>query len=329
MNPKRKPRQHLRTLFQRPDRLTEPLYVVTVVFNSARYRSRWKLYQDFVRYVEQSPAAILYTVEIAFGEREFLTEPGPQTLQLRTHHELWLKERALNLLVQRLPSDWKYVAWIDADVAFARHDWTDETKHKLQHHPMVQLWSFANDLSNDFEPVADHRGFVYSLAHHDVAPTRPAGYPGSPPSPIWWHPGYGWAMCRETWDQLGGLLDIAPLGAADVQMAYALVGDIDRTLPQGMHPRYLELAHRWQERAASAIRQDMGHVPGLLLHYWHGPKAQRRYATRGQILVDTQFNPDMDLCPDSQGLWQLTHRSNELRDRVRHYFHIRNEDSTS
>src|SRR5678809_704271 len=104
------------TYFSRPDTLEDPLYVITTIFNAPRFRVRWKLYQDFKYWVEQSPAAKLYTVEVAFGDRAFVTEPGPTTLQLRTTDELWLKERSLNLLAQRLPPDWKYVAWMDADV---------------------------------------------------------------------------------------------------------------------------------------------------------------------------------------------------------------------
>src|SRR3954466_3874591 len=113
-----------KTLFGRPDRLADPLYVVTPVFNACRFRSRWKLYEDFVRMVEHS-GAILYTVEVAFGDRDFVvTQPdNPRHLQLRTWHEIWLKEHSINLLVERLPRDWKYCAWVDADVFFSRYDW--------------------------------------------------------------------------------------------------------------------------------------------------------------------------------------------------------------
>ena len=45
-------------LFSRPDQIKEPLYVITSVFNAVRYRTRWKLYQDFVRMVEASGAIL-------------------------------------------------------------------------------------------------------------------------------------------------------------------------------------------------------------------------------------------------------------------------------
>jgi len=98
--------------------LHDRLYVVTVVFNPLRLRSRMWNYWTFQNMVEKA-GGILYTVEVAFADREFeITESGnPRHLQLRARDnaEIWLKENALNLLIERLPSDWKYVAWIDAD----------------------------------------------------------------------------------------------------------------------------------------------------------------------------------------------------------------------
>src|SRR5213594_4290745 len=103
------------TLFQRPDKLLDPLYVVTTVFNSQRFRSRWRLFEDFIERVLHSGSKLI-VVEVAFGKRKFVfptgDECGPltiplsedfQILQLRTSHELWLKENAINLGVQRLP----------------------------------------------------------------------------------------------------------------------------------------------------------------------------------------------------------------------------------
>ena len=74
-----------KTLFSRPDRLHDPLYVVTTVFNATRYRSRWRLYEDFAKHVAEA-GAILITVEIAFGERDFAVTQAddPRDVQLRT-----------------------------------------------------------------------------------------------------------------------------------------------------------------------------------------------------------------------------------------------------
>ena len=113
--------------------LADSLHVLTMLENPLRWQARYRNYWMFERHVEQS-GAILYTCEIAFREREFeITRAGnPRHLQLRASSELWRKENALNLLAARLPADAKYLAWIDADVQFARPDWAQETLHLLQ-----------------------------------------------------------------------------------------------------------------------------------------------------------------------------------------------------
>lgn len=314
--------------FRRPDVVTEPLYVVTTVFNSPRYRSRWKLYGDFAKRVVEAGAKLVIA-EVAFGERAFaLTEPNRiDHVQLRTSHEIWHKERALNLAVQRLPQDWKYVAWIDADVQFLRDDWADECVHALQHYPVIQMWRTATDLDPDYEPIATMESFAW--CHERGLPTKvhPGGYydaagGGRIKYP---HPGYAWAMRRDAWDTLGGLIDWAILGAGDANMAHALLGQVDWTLQLDYHPGFVKQFHIWQERAES-IKQNLGCMRGGILHHWHGPKTLRRYQTRPEILVRHQFDPAVHIKPDWQGLHQLSGPPG-LRDDIRRYFHERNEDA--
>ena len=185
-------------LFQRPDQVPSELVVVTPIFNPLGYRSRWKLYEDF-KYMVERAGVKLMTVEVAFANREFaVTKPGdPWNLQLRTNSELWLKENLINLAVARIPQDWSYVAWVDADIAFARHDWANETIRKLQHHPVVQMWSQATDLTPDYETLQGHRSFAWCY-HNDGEPKM--GRYGMHGRKHHWHPGYGWAWRREAWD---------------------------------------------------------------------------------------------------------------------------------
>ena len=320
------------TRFQRPDRITSPLYVVAVIFNPIRFRSRWKLYQDFAKRVDESGAK-LFTVEAAFGQREFaIASPDdPLTLGVRVSQELWLKENLVNLGVQRLPPDWRYVAWVDADVAFARDDWADETRQQLQHHPVVQMWGQSIDLGPKHEPLNAAKSFAWCHVNHSPKPPASGGYyyygQGKGSRGLW-HPGYAWAMRRDAWDHVGGLIDFSIVGNGDNQMANGIVG----TMAQAVHssligsPYYRDLM-LWQERAERYLKHDLGYVDGLLLHYWHGKKAQRQYKSRWQILVDSKYDPALDLKRDWQGAFQLTDRSEVLRDGLRYFGRARNEDS--
>jgi hypothetical protein len=87
----------------------------------------------------------------------------------------------INSAVARLPDDWQYMAWVDADITFLRPDWVQETIQQLQHHAVVQMFEYAVDLPQD--------GYYYTKT-------------------MSFHPGFAWACRREAWEKLGGLLDI-------------------------------------------------------------------------------------------------------------------------
>lgn len=280
----------------------------------------------------EEAGAIPYIVEIALRHRDFvLTEPdNPRHLQLRTNHELWFKENALNLLAARLPHDWKYVAWIDGDITWSRDDWADETRHALQSWPIVQMFSQVHYLNADEEIIQSARGFAYSLATGQPLPTFPGSvsYP-SVGAGAYWHPGFAWAARRDAWDGFGGLLDVCIMGAGDWHMAWAFIGEYERVLHGGFHPAYQHAIRQWSVRADRHIKRNIGFVKGLILHHWHGSIAKRQYWSRQLRLMQAKFDPTRHLYRDYQGLWQLDDHAIELRDAYRQYSRDRDEDSNA
>jgi hypothetical protein len=303
----------------------EQLHVIAVISNLSRYRSRYELYQKFEDYVNKSPDCMLHTVEASFGERPHAVTVASNRnhIQVNTSHELWHKENLINLGISRLPADWKYVAWIDADVTFSRPDWAIETVHQLQHFPVVQMFSQVQDLGPDYTTLNTRPGFGYAYVHG--LPIHPTGYYAKS-----WHPGFAWAARREFVDAVGGLVDWAILGAGDYHMACGIIGQMGRSMPTGLTPAYVDSLNLWQARAEKYGQHNLGYVKGLLVHHWHGKKADRKYFDRWKILVDEQYNPVTDIKKDSQGLYQLvveSRRQERLRDKLRLYFRSRNEDS--
>jgi hypothetical protein len=299
----------------------DKLWVIAVISNPARYRSRYELYRKFESFCQKS-GANLFTVELAFGDRPFeLTQDeDPDDLQLRTYDEIWHKENMINLAIQRLPLDWKYVAWIDADIEFMRQDWLEEIVHQLQHYHVIQLFQNAVDLGPNGEVIKTHDGFAWSYVNRRPLPNARYNYPH-------WHPGYAWAARREAINDLGGLMDFAILGSADHHMAWALVNKVEQFAPKQISPAYKRKLLTWQERANRHIRQNIGYMPGTIYHHWHGRKKDRKYVERWQILLKHGYDPDQDLQRDWQGLYRLSDRGLRMRADLREYFHIRNEDS--
>jgi hypothetical protein len=318
-----------------PDRL----YVITPISNPQRFRSRYELYRQFEKHVEEA-GAVLFTVEMAFGGRAFeVTQAGHQQhVQVRGSHVMWYKENLINIGISRLPADWQYVAWIDADVKFVREDWAQEALQQLQHHKIVQLWSQIQDVSPDYEQLrsAYPNSWCYNWLNGKspiVLPGQDRCYPYPYPGGKGWYgpPGLGWAARREAIDALGGLVDWAIVGSGDAYMAACLIGGVQYQLRKDYHPEFNRQFMLWQDRAEKHIRRNIGYVPGLAIHYWHGKKSNRAYIDRNAIMVRHKFNPLTDLKRDWQGLWQLVDhgdlRSIRLRDELSNYFRTRNEDS--
>lgn len=307
-----------------------PLDVIAVVSNPVRYRSRYDLFRAFEAHAIESGAR-LTIVEMAFGGRPFeITETdNARHVRVRSSAELWHKENLVNIGISRLPSDWRYVAWIDADLTFARPDWVQETLQQLQHYDVVQMFSQAHDIGPNHEVFGTYAGFVWCYLNK-IAPKWVDAYHRKGAD---WHPGYAWAARREAIDGLGGLIDTAILGAGDRHMAAGLIGQMAKTIDPRLNKRYGELLLHWQERAETIIKRNIGFVEGSVIHHWHGPKAARGYMDRWKILIDHQYNPDTDIKRDSQGLYQLSGRldarSIGLRDDIRAYFRSRNEDGTN
>lgn len=324
--------------FHRPDIVRQPLYVISPVFNPQRYRTRWKLYMDFCKYVLSQNEAILITIECSFGEREhvFKESISDRHFIIHTHssQEIWLKENLINLAISRIPSDAKYIAWVDADITFARPDWVGETIQKLQHYDYVQMFSEAHDMTHNFEVLTTHKSFMWcyknlgikSLYNQKNKSIKAKGMKSSGDG-HYWHPGYAHACRIDLINKVGGLIDWGILGGGDTFMCYALIGELRaRNMPNSLGPSGVLWLGEWERRAEQFIKRNVGYVDGTIYHAWHGAKKNRGYYDRGQILTNAKFDPVKDLKKDFQGLWQINPDNIVLRDDARKYFSLRNED---
>jgi hypothetical protein len=347
---------------------TTGFYVIAVCSNPVRYSTRYKLFTEFTAHmadlgVDDDHTKVegygnLIVVEQAFGDRPFeiTSSDNKNHLQLRTQHELWHKENMINLGVQhltKLDPNWKYVAWIDADVAFQRRDIVAETVHQLQHYDIVQLFSHAIDLDPLGKPILTQEGFMYSYlngigaAGEDsktkILPRKwfTSGDPYDPYSGEWtkevkikkktnfWHCGFAWAARRRVFDKMQ-LLDTPILGSADHSMAMSMIGYAEKSIMKGTTKGYAEPILVWQDMIEHHVKRNVGYVSGTLTHGWHGTKKNRNYVNRWDIIIKNKFNPYTDLSRDAQGLYRLldydSPRYRGLRDDIRDYFRQRQED---
>ena len=331
----------------------DKLYVITCINNPGRYLTRWRHYREFEKHIADA-GAVLYTVEAAFGGREFeITQRGkPGNIQIRGGDltEIWLKENLMNIGLHHLPPEAKYVAFIDADITFARPDWAQETLHMLQHYSVVQMYTDIVYLSHEGRTLNQINSFMDAWLNHKELRTvngmatretfktpgqqkehKHQQYPYAGMKGGFGQPGAAWAWRREALDVVGGLIDISILGSGDYQMAAALIGHLGISVAKSYSDGYQKVLYAWQDRTERHIRRNVGCVNGTILHSWHGPMKSRGYDWRWKILSQFAYDPASDLTRDSQGLLRLHDDGSErfinLRDSLRSYFRQRSEDA--
>jgi hypothetical protein len=299
------------------------LHVVVPINNYVQYKRRYELLEKFLQHMATLPGIIVYIVEVALHERPFVcTEANnPRHLQLRTNSVMWHKENMINLMVEKLPRNWKYVAWVDGDIEFQNKHIAHDTIHQLQTHDIVQMFQSVVNQGPDGQVVSTFNGFCYEYAKRGFSldsDFRKYSH---------FHPGFCYAATRKGWNAMGGLIDFAILGSADHSMVLGLIGQIDQSRPGNVSDAYKRRLKEWENRVERGIQRNIGFVKGTIMHGWHGRFADRKYVERWSIIVENGYNPDTDIMRDWQGLYAFDEPKPRLRDQLRHYFLQRNEDT--
>ena len=211
------------------------------------------------------------------------------------------------------------MAWVDADISFLNPNWITETIEALQHYPVVQMFESAVDEGPTGAVIATFNSFGANFLK-GIPPLALAQSTGEYYG-AFGHPGFAWAMRRDAFDTVGGLIDKAILGAADHHMALALIGQAKLSMPGNISSGYSDMILEWEERVvADRLVNNLGAVPGTISHHWHGSKNKRNYIGRWEILTRHKYDPRFDIKRNSQGLYQFTAKGERMRQDLRNYF---------
>ncbi len=316
------------------------LHVIIVISNPCKYFRRYILALEFIKRIrkENNKYIELYVVELEYKnyidisnnirECKFeVTQPDEieniKHLQIicPNSNPIWHKENMINMGVRHLlPENWKAMAWIDADIEFDNVHWAEDCLKILgsNNYDMVQLFSNAMDLDQNNEIMQIFTSFGYQYTHQKkYKPSNVNNY---------WHPGFAWACTRNAYEKMGGLFDLGILGSGDNHMALAFIGKSEFSLSSNMSKGYNDAVKEYECKILDN-KLKLGYVPGIIKHYFHGSKKNRKYMERRQVLITHQFDPKIHLMKDETGLLLPTKECpQELLDDIKQYFVERNED---
>lgn len=296
------------------------LNVIAVISNPFLYARRYILMKEFIHRIEMEETNVnLCVVELAYGSQKFIItdKHNKNHLQIRTETPFWHKENMINLGVKKLlPKDWKAFAWIDADIEFENNNWALDTLKILNGcKDIVQLFSHAVDMDRNLNTMS-----VFNSAGYQYT----KGLRFSSKGANLWHPGYAWAITRSAYDKIGGLYEKAILGSGDNIMMLSLLNKASYGINDESSLNYKNSVLMYQQKMKTL---RFGYVPGVIRHYYHGTKENRRYRDRWQILLNHEYEPDVFIQHDDFGILIPTESfSQELKDDIMEYFKERKED---
>ena len=293
----------------------ENLHVIMVISNPCNFKKRYKLAREFISRMSLEKNVILYVVEVVYSDQQFhVADPtNERHLRIRTWESpIWLKENMVNMGVDLLlPQDWKAMAWIDADIEFDNPYWALDTLKVLNgSRDIVQLFSHCVDMDEEEEQMKIFNSYGYQYSRNSEKE--------------FWHPGYAWAMTRSAFDSLGGLYDLGILGSGDYNIAKSISNQGAESIHQGNSDGYKTTLRMYQQNA-KFLR--LGYIPGVIRHYFHGSKKNRKYGDRWKILVKYQYDPLKHVTKNEFGLMVPTPECPPgLLEEILQYFQERNED---
>jgi hypothetical protein len=289
----------------RPDRDGDDFWAITSYFNPAGYRSKYVNYQQFRKHL----AVPLMAIELSYGpDFELKDDDAEIVLRRRGRDVLWQKERLLNIALAALPSRCRRVAWVDCDVIFESRDWPGQTRSQLDRFALVQLFSHVYRLPQGCGPDQERPPNIDF--QNSVSFLIDSGMPT-------------WAAGRELLES-HGLYDACIVGGGDAAMVRAAYGRFEDALRLQCLDRDHYLA--WAMPFHQAVRSNVGHVAGNLLHLWHGDTSLRSYRQRNSDLAKFEFNPAADIAADCNDVWRWSSDKPAMHEFVRNYFRSRRED---
>lgn len=305
------------------------LWVITTYFNFVSYKRRLANYRLFRKHLQ----APLLTIELAArGEFVLNGEDADVLIQCSDGDVMWQKERLLNHGLSRLPESCRYVAWVDCDLLFEEPEWIERAVKELQRVPLLQPFNQVIHASREAQVTGfglkdgwiAQSSMGAALAqggsfedYMRAVMRRAAGTPAS---------GMAWVARRELLER-HGWFDASIIGGGDTALVCAafdrpqMVADLHY-----LNARQRERYEAWALPFRDEVQGRVAHIPGTILHLWHGELPDRLPRERHHGLREHGFDPQTDITIGKDGAWRWATDKPALHRYLQRYFAARWED---
>jgi len=310
---------------------------ISTFFNPGRHQNKVDNFREFHTSVASQGLQML-CVELVFGTAGFQLSADDCDIFIprRTSegNTLWQKERLLNIALENLPNTVEKVMWLDSDLIFLNDNWVPETAELLDRYPVVQPFGWMTYL-----PAGE--GAEYANTHLATLPLgqgvgavyHAAGLGVSSFNEndmcfrsnfVMGHPGFAWAARRDIISATG-FYDRSIIGGGDRIMLNAFTGHFGG-ISKKMPPAMAMAVRAWAHPLSAIVgASNISYTPGVVLHIWHGDRANRDYTHRYQILLSNSYNPAEDVRVNGAGVLEWNSEKPRLHQQVTEYFNNRKE----
>lgn len=307
--------------------------IISCFYNPTHSTYRRKAFDTFYATIKHLDHCI---VECVCNETdEFELPVSPHIKRIRTASVLWHKEALLNNVIAGLPSKYKYIFWVDADVLFTNKAWIVDGVEALKVHKIIQPFEYCIHLEQgETKPSFN--------VEDEIPYASIVNGPGKKRHPNLWksfasnvdknrqqsnhydehgHVGFAWGIRRDVLNRIQ-LYDHALVGGADHIMAHAAMGHIGCECIKKSFTEDVKAINAWSKKFFAHIGGNMGYVRGNLYHIWHGDLQKRQYLKR---VKEFTGHAKQIRKKDKHGLYVASPVQTRY---VEEYLHYRDNDDT-
>lgn len=264
---------------------------------------------NYIKFRKYFPYPIT-TVELALETQDFFIQDSIK-IRACANNILWQKERCLNIAIDTLPDSAKYIAWVDTDIIFHNPQFLKDTLSALEQFPVVQMFEKCTETPT-VNPVHNNISIGKKIVQNiDIK------YPAI---------GFCWAFHKDILID-NKLYDWDPVGNSDVLQLLVWLGLWNHRSIIDLNYPYRKEFLLWAWNSYANVQGNIGYVPGIIEHLYHGHINNRKYLSRNRLLIQNNFIPSKDLKIDQNLLYMTDNLS--LRDDIFQYFIDRTTATTN